>query len=60
MPKILLETPESWHREQNAKLAEAADLFYEGIMKAPGLIPIMPDGAMYMMVKLFLKFNDGF
>ena len=23
-------------------------------MKAPGLIPIMPDGAMYMMVKLFL------
>jgi len=50
IPKILGNTPASWHEEQNHKLATAADMFYEGIMKAPGLIPIMPDGAMYMMV----------
>ena len=57
MPKILRETPNSWHDEQNAKLAKAADMFFEGIMKAPGLIPIMPDGAMYMMVKTPSKLN---
>ncbi|CBY30494.1 unnamed protein product [Oikopleura dioica] len=51
IPKIL-SIPLSWHNEQNAKLEEAANDFYNGIMHAPGLIPITPSGAMYMMVKI--------
>ena len=55
IPDILSKTPETWHQEQNSKLEEAADMFYEGIMRAPGLVPIMPDGAMYMMVNTTLN-----
>lgn len=59
MPKILGGTPESWHIEQNAKLGEAADMFYKGLKNALGLTPIMPDGAMYMMVKIdFSLYED--
>ena len=54
----------TWHNEQNTKLEEAANLFYDGIMLAPGLIPIMPSGAMYMMVKIDFSrlenFSDDF
>ena len=64
LPTILNETPESWHREQNEKLfigesifctdkiVSAAKMLYNGLEKAPGLHPIMPSGAMYMMVWL--------
>ena len=60
MPKILGGTPESWHIEQNAKLGEAADMFYKGLKNALGLTPIMPDGAMYMMVRQQEKFFNIF
>ena len=53
LPYFLQETSNVWHEEQNQKIAKAADLFYDGIMKATGLTPIMPNGAMYMMVWLF-------
>ncbi|CAG5105033.1 Oidioi.mRNA.OKI2018_I69.chr1.g1775.t2.cds [Oikopleura dioica] len=59
IPKIL-SIPVSWHNEQNTKLEEAADLFYDGIMQAPGLIPIMPSGAMYMMVKIDFSRLENF
>jgi len=50
IPDILNKTPQSWHDEQNQKLASAAEQFFEGLLVAPGLRPIMPSGAMYMMV----------
>ena len=50
IPNILQHTTPVWHEAQNQKLAKAADLFYEEISKASGLTPIMPNGAMYMMV----------
>jgi tyrosine aminotransferase len=50
----------TWHNEQNTKLEEAANLFYDGIMLAPGLIPIMPSGAMYMMVKIDFSRLENF
>ena len=53
LPDFLPETSDLWHEEQNQKIAKAADLFYDGIMKASGLSPIMPNGAIYMMVWLF-------
>ncbi|CBY34005.1 unnamed protein product [Oikopleura dioica] len=59
IPKILT-IPISWHNKQNAKLEEAANLFYDGIMQAPGLIPIMPSGAMYMMVKIDFSRLENF
>ena len=59
IPKIL-SIPVSWHDEQNNKLEEAADLFYDGIKQAPGLIPIMPSGSMYMMVKIDFSRLDNF
>ena len=52
IPDILNKTPQSWHDEQNQKLASAAEQFFEGLLVAPGLRPIMPSGAMYMMVSL--------
>ena len=33
------------------KILLAAKMFYNGLKNAPGLHPIMPDGAMYMMVR---------
>ena len=62
IPDILNKTPQSWHDEQNQKLASAAEQFFEGLLVAPGLRPIMPSGAMYMMVSLapFVGYRNYF
>ena len=36
----------------NCSLQENAHLVYEGLKDVPGLNPIMPSGAMYMMVSV--------
>ena len=59
LPKIL-SIPNSWHNEQNIKLEKAARLFYDGILQAPGLIPIMPSGSIYMMVKIDFSRLENF
>ena len=58
IPDILNKTPQSWHDEQNQKLASAAEQFFEGLLVAPGLRPIMPSGAMYMMVSLAPEIDE--
>ena len=59
IPDILNKTPQSWHDEQNQKLASAAEQFFEGLLVAPGLRPIMPSGAMYMMVSLEPELDEN-
>jgi len=49
LPSIL-STPQSFHNETVAKLQRNADCLYESIKRIPGLNPIKPTAAMYMMV----------
>lgn len=59
LPKILHETPESYHQENIKKLESNADLACNILKRIPGLCPITPDGAMYVMVGIdFSKFKD--
>ncbi|CAK8672528.1 tyrosine aminotransferase-like [Clavelina lepadiformis] len=46
----ILSTPEACHQETIAKLEKNADLLYEKLRIIPGLKPIKPEAAMYMMV----------
>ncbi|KAI4465615.1 tyrosine aminotransferase [Holotrichia oblita] len=55
IPDILLKTPQSFHDDMINTLCENAKVAYEAIDKVPGLVPYMPDGAMYMMVKVDLE-----
>lgn len=55
LPKILLETPQSFHDDLVNTLSENAKVAHDAIQEIPGLVPYMPDGAMYMMVKIELE-----
>ena len=46
----ILKTPDSFHQETMDKLEKAAELFYNELKSIPGLNPVKPAGAMYMMV----------
>jgi len=48
--KILLETPESFYKDTLATIEANAKLAFERLKRIPGLKPVMPEGAMYMMV----------
>ncbi|XP_078689942.1 tyrosine aminotransferase-like isoform X3 [Branchiostoma floridae x Branchiostoma belcheri] len=50
IPRILEETPQSFYQDTMALVQRNAELFFNGVSKIPGLSPIMPCGAMYMMV----------
>nr|XP_022914391.1 tyrosine aminotransferase [Onthophagus taurus] len=54
LPKIL-KTPQNFHDDLINTLCENATLTFDQIKDIPGLIPYMPDGAMYMMVKICLE-----
>lgn len=54
IPDILLKSPQSFHDDMINTLCENAKVAYEAIDKVPGLVPYMPDGSMYMMVKIDL------
>jgi len=43
--------PKSYHQKNIAILHRNATLVHRELLKAPGLVPIMPAGAMYMMVR---------
>ena len=47
----MLTIPASYHEANLAKFEENAKLCFKGLENAPGLRPIMPAGAMYMMVR---------
>ena len=46
----MMKIPDSYHKKNLAIFEENAKMCYEGLRNAPGLKPIMPAGAMYMMV----------
>jgi tyrosine aminotransferase len=51
LPEIFDKTPNSFYFALNKRLSQAADLLYTGFLGIPGLSPIQPQGAMYLMVK---------
>ncbi|KAF5286808.1 hypothetical protein FQR65_LT12429 [Abscondita terminalis] len=63
LPKILQSTPQSFYDDLNNTLYNNAQLAYKIISFIEGLTAFMPDGTMYMMVKIeldqFPQFNTG-
>ena len=55
LPRILEETPQSFYRDTLKVIEFNAKLAYDRLRKVPGLKPVMPEGAMYMMVGMDLK-----
>ncbi|XP_051158838.1 tyrosine aminotransferase [Leptopilina boulardi] len=55
LPRILRETPQNYFDEIIRTLYNHSKLTYNYIVNIPGLKPIMPDGAMYMMVQIDLN-----
>ena len=48
----IFSAPSSYHDRNIALIHRNAKLVYEELQKAPGLTPVMPAGAMYMMVRI--------
>ncbi|CAL1544859.1 unnamed protein product [Lymnaea stagnalis] len=55
LPEILKNTPQSFFDDTLKYLQTNADLFYQNLSDIPGLHPVMPQGAMYMMVGIDMK-----
>ena len=53
VPDILKATPQSFYDETLSFIESNAQLFYKRILAIPGLKPVMPQGAMYMMVSFY-------
>ncbi|XP_011145008.1 tyrosine aminotransferase [Harpegnathos saltator] len=62
LPAILRKTPQNFFDDVIRTLYSHSKLAYSCVAKIPGLKPIMPDGAMYMMVYIdlpcFPEFNS--
>jgi tyrosine aminotransferase len=62
LPTILQETPQSFFTETMGLLHSNTLFLYSRLEKIPGLNPIMPDGAMYLMfgvdVRAFVGIED--
>ncbi|KZC10373.1 Tyrosine aminotransferase [Dufourea novaeangliae] len=62
LPAILRNTPQKFYDDVMCTLYNHSKLAYNFVMKIPGLKPIMPAGAMYMMVYIdlpcFPEFNS--
>ncbi|XP_045542086.1 tyrosine aminotransferase [Papilio machaon] len=52
LPAILKYTPQSFFDEVVLFIENQAKMAYEELLRAPGLRPIMPQGAMYMMIEI--------
>lgn len=50
LPRILEDTPESYFQNIREVIARNAAIVYEALSSTPGLKPLKPQGAMYMMV----------
>lgn len=63
IPEILTKTPQSFFDETIGILQRHAQIAYSFLSEIDGLIPVMPQGAMYMMIKIemerFPKFRNG-
>ncbi|KAK9296806.1 hypothetical protein QLX08_009285 [Tetragonisca angustula] len=62
LPAILKNTPQQFYDDVMKTLHDHSRAAYNCVMKIPGLKPIVPDGAMYMMVYIdlpcFPEFNS--
>ncbi|CAF1007375.1 unnamed protein product [Rotaria sp. Silwood1] len=52
LPHILSETPDSYFDDILNQLQSNAEYVYHSLLDAPGLHPIMPQGAMYMLIRI--------
>ncbi|XP_064641066.1 tyrosine aminotransferase-like isoform X3 [Lineus longissimus] len=59
LPLILANTEQSFYDETVTQIQKNAKLFYSAISKVPGLNPVMPQGAMYMMIGIELEHFPG-
>uniref|UniRef100_A0A224XK34 Tyrosine aminotransferase n=1 Tax=Panstrongylus lignarius TaxID=156445 RepID=A0A224XK34_9HEMI len=63
IPKILSDTPQEFYQSTIDLIERQAEIAYTLISEIDGLQPIMPQGAMYMMVKIdmtkFPRFKTG-
>ncbi|CAH1396524.1 unnamed protein product [Nezara viridula] len=63
LPHILSKTPEKFYTDTISVIQRNAQLVYKNLSQIEGLKPIMPRGAMYMMVRIdldkFPSFNNG-
>ena len=55
VPAILRRTPKNFYKDTLEVIEENAKLAYKKLSAVPGLNPVMPDGAMYMMVSFAIK-----
>lgn len=55
LPAILKNTPQKFYDELVETLQNHANIAFQLLNEIPGLSPIMPAGAMYMMVGLDMK-----
>jgi len=51
LPDILTKTPQDFYDNTLNAVEANAKICYEALVKIPGLKPVMPQGAMYMMVR---------
>lgn len=62
LPQILSETPQDYFDDVVMRVQHQAMLAFNYVREIPGLTPIMPDGAFYMMIKIdferFPKFSN--
>ncbi|KAL0078054.1 tyrosine aminotransferase [Phycomyces blakesleeanus] len=59
LPEILLKTPESYYAGNIKQLELNTKISVDAVSKIPGLSPVKPQGAMYMMVGIDIpKFKD--
>lgn len=54
IPAMLTNVPDAYHQGNLDRLRAAATLCYEMLSKVPGLSPVMPEAAMYIMVGIDL------
>ncbi|RUS70213.1 hypothetical protein EGW08_022023 [Elysia chlorotica] len=55
LPRILKDTPKFFYTETLDYIQENARIFYNALREMPGLEPVMPQGAMYMMVGIDME-----
>ncbi|XP_063529288.1 tyrosine aminotransferase [Cydia strobilella] len=60
LPAILQLTPQSFFDDVLMFLESQAKLAYEALRRAPGLRPVMPQGAMYMMIQIKMSLFPQF
>eukprot|EP01103_Thecamoeba_quadrilineata_P019761 TRINITY_DN8159_c0_g1_i1.p1 TRINITY_DN8159_c0_g1~~TRINITY_DN8159_c0_g1_i1.p1 ORF type:complete len:447 (+),score=45.42 TRINITY_DN8159_c0_g1_i1:95-1342(+) len=59
IPEILNNIPAEYFKDLNYCLEKHSQFLYSTLKELPGLVPIRPNGAMYMMVKIELgQFED--